>query len=153
MHFSFCKFEGREHSTRVRGRRVRAARIAGWRRSIQERHWKLLSFPFSSCDRSELGKLQVCHGMPPLWATPSSTQISPQLGPGLHLKDGSSHRPHDLSFCPHSSFPSRNSVHLSLSSTPMLASLLFLLFFLSSLPCSFNLPQKRKPLQRGEGSP
>lgn len=79
----------------------------------------------------------------------SSAQTSPQLGPGLHMRGGAGREAWDLSFLPTFSLPSLTLFRLPLSCTQVPSSLLFLVFFLSSL--FIQLASKRKPFKRGWG--
>lgn len=79
----------------------------------------------------------------------SSAQTSPQLRPGLHMKGGASHEAWDLSFLPTFSLPFPTLfillplVHICLLPFSSSCS--------SSLPYSFNLPQKENHLKGGGG--
>lgn len=79
----------------------------------------------------------------------SSAQTSPQLGPGLHMRGGAGREAWDLSFLPTFSLPSLTLfVFLSLVHKCLLP---FSSSCSSSLPYSFNLPQKENHLKGGGG--
>lgn len=102
MHFSFCKFGGREHSIGVRGEEggfePPKLLAGGGDRSRRgtDTFCLFLSPPVTNPNWENSKCVIECH----ILAIPSSAQMSPQLGPGLHMKDGSSHGPQDLSFPP-----------------------------------------------------
>lgn len=102
MHFSFCKFGGREHSIGVRGEEggfEPPKLLAGGgdrSRRVTDTFCLFLSPPVTNPNWENSKCVIECH----ILAIPSSAQMSPQLGPGLHMKDGSSHGPQDLSFPP-----------------------------------------------------
>lgn len=77
----------------------------------------------------------------------SSTQTSPQLRPGLHMRGGARREAWDLSFLPTFSLPFLTLfVFLSLVHKCLLP---FSASCSSSLPYSFNLPQKENHLKWG----
>lgn len=147
MHFCFYKSGERQQSAQVRGEEVQGSRCPYcWLEEETDPGEALACFAFSFLPLTN-----------PYWEAPrvslnatsraasSSGYLSrPQARAGRE-----SWAPPWSPSCPPACPPFPNSIRLSLSSTQTLPSLLFLSFFLSSLLCSSNLPQKENHFKGG----